>query len=76
MSGTLFLQHMFGMKGKGFMGGTLFALIAYFNNTECLSQQLRKRSSIHGLHGSMSSQTAIEVDFSEVRLTSILRTSP
>ena len=29
------------------MGGTLFALVAYFNSTECLSQQLRKRSSIH-----------------------------
>jgi hypothetical protein len=41
------------------MGGTLFALVAYFNSTERLSQQLRRRSSIHGLHGSMSSQTAI-----------------
>jgi hypothetical protein len=58
------------------MGGTLFALVAYFNSTECLSHQLHKRSSIHGLHGSISSQTAIEVDFSEVRLTFILRTSP
>jgi hypothetical protein len=53
MSGTLFLQHMFGWKDKGFMGGTLFALIAYFSSTERLSQQLRKRSSIHGLHGSI-----------------------
>ena len=42
------------------MGGTLFALTAYFNSTERLSQQLRKRSSIHGLHGSTSSQSAIE----------------
>src|SRR5829696_9867770 len=40
-------------EDKGFMGGTLFALVAYFNSTECLSQQLRKRSSIHGLHGSI-----------------------
>src|SRR5215208_2767739 len=53
-------------KDKGFMGGTLFALAAYFNSTERLSQQLRKRSSIHGLHGSISSQTAIEEAFSEV----------
>jgi hypothetical protein len=49
-------------KDKGFMGGTLFALVAYFNSTERLSQQLRRRSSIHGLHGSMSSQTAIVGD--------------
>lgn len=39
------------------MGGTLFVLVAYFNSTEYLSQQLRKRSSIHGLYGSISSQT-------------------
>jgi hypothetical protein len=32
------------------MGGTLFALVAYFSSTERLSQQLSKRSSIHGLH--------------------------
>ena len=55
------------------MGGTLFALVAYFSSTERLSQQLRKRSSIHGLHGSIQSQNAIEVDFSEVRIQLILR---
>jgi hypothetical protein len=44
------------------MGGTLFALVAYFNSTERLSQLLRKRSSIYGLHGSTSSQTAIVGD--------------
>jgi len=38
-------------KDKGFMGGTLFALVAYFSSTERLSQQLRKRSSIYGLYG-------------------------
>jgi hypothetical protein len=43
------------------MGGTLFALVAYFNSRKRLSQQLRKRSSIHGLRGSISSQTAIAV---------------
>ena len=42
------------------MGGTLFALVAHFNSTERLSQQLRKRSSIHGLHGPILSQTALE----------------
>jgi hypothetical protein len=44
------------------MGGTLFALVAYFNSRKRLSQQLRKRSSIHGLRGSISSQTAIVGD--------------
>ena len=48
-------------KDKGFMGGTLFALVAYFKSRKRLSQQLRKRSSTHGLRGSISSQTAIAV---------------
>jgi hypothetical protein len=43
------------------MGGTLCALVAYFSSTERLSQQLRKRSSIHSLRGSIKSQNAIVV---------------
>ena len=49
-------------KDKGFMGGTLFALGAYFNRRKRLSQQLRKRSSIHGLNRSISSRTALVGD--------------
>ena len=33
------------------MDGTLFALVAYFKSRKHLSQQLRKRSSTHGLLG-------------------------
>jgi len=44
------------------MDGTLFALVAYFKSRKHLSQQLRKRSSTHGLRGSISSQTAIVED--------------
>src|SRR5918995_5066012 len=72
---AFFAAHVRYGKDKGFMGGTLFALAAYFNSTERLSQQLRKRSSIHGLHGSISSQTAIEEAFSEVRRYLILGSS-
>jgi hypothetical protein len=63
MSGTFFLQHMFGMQGSRFHGryairAHRLLFIAYFSSTERLSPQLRKRSSIHGLHRSISSQTA------------------
>jgi len=56
------------------MGGTLFALVAYFNSTERSSQQLRKRSSIHGLHQS-SPVHAEEPPFTVVRGRRILGSS-